>query len=156
MTEAGKKRRASLHLLKGAANLNDFDRGGIEVFHATLTDFQHALTVDNHTLKRALTDPRVLSGIGNAYSDEILDRAKLSPFKQTQKMSAEEFAVLFAATRDTLSEWLTRLRTETGEGFPSKVTAFRDGMAVHGRFREACPVCGSPVQRIVYAQNESN
>jgi formamidopyrimidine-DNA glycosylase len=156
LTEAGKKRRASLHLVQGENGLKDFDRGGLEVFEVDLDEFKEALVARNHTLKRALTDPRILSGIGNAYSDEILHRAGLSPFRQTQKMTAEEFNILYGATRDTLSEWLVRLREETGEGFPAKVTAFRPGMAVHGRFREPCPSCGSPVQRIVYAQNECN
>ena len=155
-TEASKKRRASLHLVLGSENLGEFDRAGLEVLDANEREFCAALQRDNHTLKRALTDPRILSGVGNAYSDEILHRARLSPFKQTQKMTAEELARLFVATQSTLSEWITRLRDEVGEGFPEKVTAFREGMAVHGRYREPCPDCGSPVQRIVYAQNECN
>lgn len=156
LMEAGEKRRVSPHLVRGERDLKDFERGGLEVFDADLEQFQHALTASNHTLKRALTDSRILSGIGNVYSDEILHRAGLSPFRQTQKMSAEEFSVLFDATRETLHDWLVRLREETGDGFPTKVTAFRSGMAVRGRFREPCPSCGAPVQRIVYAQTECN
>jgi len=156
LTEAGKKRRASLHLVRGRQSLEEFDRGGLELACASLTSFREALLRDNHTLKRALTDQSVLSGIGNAYSDEILLRAKLSPFKQTRALADEELTRLFDATRSTLDEWTGRLRTEIGDGFPEKVTAFRQGMAVHGRFGEPCPVCGAPVQRIVYASNESN
>ena len=156
LTEAGRKRRASLHLIRGDGALAEFDRGGLEVLQADLSDFRAAMSRENHTLKRALTDQRVLSGIGNAYSDEILLRAKLSPFKQTSALNDQEFARLFDATRTTLEEWTMRLRAESADGFPEKVTAFRDGMAVHGRFREPCPVCGAPVQRIVYASNECN
>ena len=156
LTEAGKKRRASLHVVQGVDALEQFERGGLEVSTASLEDFRAALMRDNHTLKRALTDQSVLSGIGNAYSDEILLRARLSPFKQTQSLSDQELAVLFDATRTTLDEWTERLRAEVGDGFPEKVTAFREGMAVHGRFRKPCPVCGAPVQRIVYASNECN
>jgi formamidopyrimidine-DNA glycosylase len=156
LTEAGRKRRASLHVVRGAEALSAFDRGGIEVAGASLSSFRAALVRHNHTLKRALTDQSVLSGIGNAYSDEILLRAKLSPFKQTQSLSDEECAALYDATRTTLGEWTARLRTEVGEGFPEKVTAFRPGMAVHGRFRQPCPVCAAPVQRIVYASSECN
>ena len=155
-TEASKKKRASLHLVTGAAAVAEFDRGGLEVETATSAEFSAALTRDNHTLKRALTDPRVLSGIGNAYSDEILHRARMSPFKQTGKLSGDELAGLYRATRAVLSEWTERLRVEVGEGFPEKVTAFRAEMAVHGRYRQPCPVCGAPIQRIVYAQNEAN
>jgi formamidopyrimidine-DNA glycosylase len=156
LTEAGKKRRASLHVVRGQQALAAFDRGGLDVSRASLASFREALLRENHTLKRALTDQSVLSGIGNAYSDEILLRARLSPFKQTRALSDAELAGLFEATRGTLDEWTQRLRTETGDGFPEKVTAFRQGMAVHGRYRQPCPVCGSPVQRIVYASNESN
>ncbi len=156
LTEAGRKRRASLHVVRGQHALAEFDRGGLELSRASLASFREALLRDNHTLKRALTDQSVLSGIGNAYSDEILLRAKLSPFKQTRSLSNEEIATLFDATRSTLDEWTERLRAETGDGFPEKVTAFREGMAVHGRFRKPCPVCGAPVQRIVYASNECN
>lgn len=156
LTEAGKKRRASLHVVRGQDALADFDRGGLEVSSASLASFREAMLRENHTLKRALTDQSVLSGIGNAYSDEILLRAKLSPFKQTRSLDEKEIARLFEATRSTLDEWTERLRAETGNGFPEKVTAFRQGMAVHGRYRQPCPVCGSPVQRIVYASNESN
>ena len=156
LTEAGRKRRASLHLVHGDKALAAFDRGGLEVLGASPQAFADALRRENHTLKRALTDPRILSGIGNAYSDEILHAAKLSPFRQTRSISDEELARLHAAVITVLNEWTERLRDETGERFPEKVTAFRDGMAVHGRYREPCPVCGSPVQRIVYASNESN
>lgn len=155
-TEASKKKRASLHLVRGRTALTSFDRGGLEVLEATMEDFRLALCRENHTLKRALTDPRVLSGIGNAYSDEILHRAGLSPFKQTHGLNDDELTSLFTATKKTLQEWVERLRTETGERFPEKVTAFRKGMAVHGRYREPCPACGAPIQRIVYAENESN
>lgn len=155
-TEASKKKRASLHVIEGAANLQALDRGGLEVMDANLESFRHALLRENHTLKRALTDPRIFSGIGNAYSDEILLHARLSPFKQTSSLSDDEIERLFQATRSTLGDWLERIRVEVGEGFPEKVTAFRDGMAVHGRYRKPCPVCGSPIQRIVYAENEAN
>ena len=156
LTEAGTKRRASLHLVRGEAGLAEHDRGGLEVLEADLPAFRERLLAGNHTLKRALTDPSLLSGIGNAYSDEILHRAKLSPVKLTSRLSEEEIATLFDATRETLTLWLERLRSETGDGFPEKVTAFREGMAVHGRYREPCPACESPVQRIVYASNETN
>ena len=155
-TEAGTRKRASLHLLAGEAALAEHDPGGLEVQDATRDAFAARLRAGNHTLKRALTDPHVLSGVGNAYSDEILHAARLSPFKQTQKITEEEMERLFAATRTTLLAWTDRLRAETGDGFPTRVTAFRPEMAVHGRYREACPVCGSPVQRIAYAANEAN
>jgi formamidopyrimidine-DNA glycosylase len=156
LTEAGSKRRASLHLVAGAASLADFARGGLEPLEATEAEFVTRLRLENHTLKRTLTDPRLFSGIGNAYSDEILHRARLSPLRLSSKLDDAEAARLFAATREILLEWTDRLRRETGEGFPVKVTAFREGMAVHGRYREPCPVCGTPVQRIRYAENETN
>jgi formamidopyrimidine-DNA glycosylase len=155
-TEAGTKRRASLHLVQGEAALAAFDAGGLDVFAADLAAFSRRLKLENHTLKRALTDPRLFSGIGNAYSDEILHRAKLSPIAMTSALSDEQVTRLFDATRTTLADWTGRLRTEAGGGFPEKVTAFRDGMAVHGRFGKPCPVCGAPVQRIRYAENETN
>jgi formamidopyrimidine-DNA glycosylase len=156
LTEAGTKRRASLHVGRGEAGLEAHRRGGLEVLEASEEQFRAALTRENHTLKRALTDPRLFSGIGNAYSDEILHHAGLSPLALTQKLSAADSARLFEATRGTLLDWIARLRHETGAGFPEKVTAFRDGMAVHGRFGKPCPVCGTAVQRIVYAENETN
>jgi len=156
LTEAGSKKRASLHLVEGERALGAFDRGALEVLDSSSEEFRAVLIRENHTLKRALTDPRLFSGIGNAYSDEILHRARLSPMKLTSKLSQEETARLQAAAKSTLTEWIERLRTETGAGFPSKVTAFRPEMAVHGRYGEACPDCGSPVQRIVYAENECN
>jgi len=156
LTEAGTKRRASLHLVQGDAVLKALDPGGIDVFHAALRTFAEVLTRENHTVKRALTDPHLFSGIGNAYSDEILHRAKLSPFAMTTQLSDEEIQRLHEATRETLNQWTERLRRQTGEGFPEKVTAFREEMAVHGRYRKPCPVCGAPVQRIVYAENETN
>ncbi len=156
LSEAGTKRRASIHLVKGQSELAAFDMQGLEVLDADLSGFSARLAKENHTLKRALTDPRSFSGIGNAYSDEILHRAKLSPIAQTQKLSADEVERLFEATRVTLREWTERLRADTGGKFPEKVTAFRSDMAVHGRFGLACPVCASPVQRIVYADNETN
>ena len=156
LTEAGTKRRASIHLIEGEAALAAMDPGGLEVLEARLEDFAARLKADRHTLKRALTDPHLFSGIGNAYSDEILHRAKLSPFAQTQSLSGEDTRRLYAAVRSTLTEWTERLRREAGADLPEKVTAFREGMAVHGRFRKPCPVCGSPVQRIVYADNETN
>ena len=156
LTEAGTKRRASIHLVEGEAALAAMDPGGLEVLEARLEDFAARLKADRHTLKRALTDPHLFSGIGNAYSDEILHRAKLSPFAQTQSLSDEDTRRLYAAVRSILTEWTERLRREAGADFPEKVTAFREGMAVHGRFRKPCPVCGSPVQRIVYAANETN
>jgi formamidopyrimidine-DNA glycosylase len=156
LTEAGTARRASMHLVRGAAGLHDFDRGGLEVLSATLEEFSRRLTSENHTLKRALADPRLFSGIGNAYSDEILHRARLSPVKLTRRIHAEDIERLYEATRSTLVEWTSRLREEAGENFPEKVTAFREGMAVHGRFGEPCRVCESKVQRIRYASNETN
>ena len=156
LTEAGSKRRASIHVVRGEAALAGFERGGLEVLSASLAEFSARLRSENHTLKRALTDPRLMSGIGNAYSDEILHRAKLSPLMLTSRLSDEQLSVLFEATRATLTDWTDRLRTDAGNGFPEKVTAFRDGMAVHGRFRQPCPVCGAPVQRIRYAENETN
>ena len=152
-TEAGTKRRASLHVLNTLANL---DPGGAEIFGIDAAEFGARLKRENHTLKRALTDPRLFAGIGNAYSDEILHRARLSPMAMTSKLSEQEVEHLFAATRETLAEWTERLRREAGGRFPEKVTAFREGMAVHGRFGKPCPVCGSPVQRIVFAENETN
>lgn len=156
LTEAGSKRRASIHLLRGRDAVRAQDPGGIEVLECDLATFRATLTRSRHTLKRALTDPHLFSGIGNAYSDEILHRARLSPVQMTTNLDDEEIARLFDATRATLIEWTDRLRADAGEGFPEKVTAFRPGMAVHGRFREPCPNCGSPVQRIVYSENETN
>ena len=153
LTEAGTKRRASLHLVQGEAALRAMDPGGIEVLQADGKAFAAQLRKENHTLKRALTDPRLFAGIGNAYSDEILHRAKLSPIALTKDLSDDQVKVLLDSTRAVLEEWTQRLRTE---GFPEKVTAFREGMAVHGRYGEPCPVCGAPVQRIVYAENETN
>ena len=155
-TEAGTKRRASLHVVEGEAALAAMDPGGLEILQAGPEEFAARLGQDRHTLKRALTDPHLFSGIGNAYSDEILHRAKLSPFAQTVSLSREDVGRLYDAARATLGEWTERLRMEAGTDFPQKVTAFREGMAVHGRFRKPCPVCGSPVQRIVYAENETN
>ena len=156
LTEAGSKHRASLHVVRGEEGLQSTDAGGIDVFAATLDSFREALTAENRTLKRALTDPRILSGIGNAYSDEILHAARLSPIAQTQKLKPQEWERLFAATRDTLRQWIDRLRAEAETGFPEKVTAFRKGMAVHGRHGEPCPRCGEKIQRIRYADNETN
>lgn len=156
LTEAGPKKRATLHVVRGEAELRRFDAGGIDPLTADLTSFQSALVRENHTLKRALTDPRLFSGIGNAYSDEILHRARLSPIALTSKLDEGETAGLFEATRAVLLQWIERLRVETGQTFPEKVTAFHDGMAVHGRYRQPCFVCDSPIQRIVYSQNESN
>jgi formamidopyrimidine-DNA glycosylase len=156
LTEMGVKKRASLHLVKGRDNLSDHDPKGLEIFDVDLASFRGAITRENHTLKRTLTDPHVFSGIGNAYSDEILHRAKLSPVKQTKQLSDAEIETLFHATKDCLSEWIERLRKDTGKNFPERVTAFRDDMAVHGKYRKPCPVCGAPVQRIVYAENETN
>ena len=156
LTEAGTKRQASLFVVRGADMLRQHDPGGIDVFEISLDAFGRVLRRDNHTLKRSLTDPHLFSGIGNAYSDEILHAAGLSPFKQTTTLTDEEVQRLFDATRATLTKWIARLQQETGETFPEKVTAFREGMAVHGRFGKACPTCGSPVQRIVYASNEAN
>lgn len=156
LTEAGAKRRASLHLFQTEADLDSIDPGGVDVFAVDLQGFQKVLTAENRTLKRALTDPRILSGIGNAYSDEILHAARLSPILLTHKLSAEEWRRLFSATRDTLQIWIDRLTSEASDSFPEKVTAFRKDMAVHGRFGEPCPRCGQPVQRIRYADNETN
>ena len=156
LTEAGTKRRASLHVVRGTAALAAFDAGGLEIADADRAAFTARLRAENHTLKRALTDPHILSGIGNAYSDEILHRARLSPIAHTQRLDDAAFERLFDATRDVLDEWTTRLRDEAGGRFPERVTAFRPQMAVHGKFRQPCPVCGTPVQRIVYADNECN
>ncbi len=156
LTEAGTKRRASLHVVRGEAELEAMDPGGINVFSIDLNAFRQALTVENRTLKRALTDPRILSGIGNAYSDEILHAAQLSPIALTYRLTPQEWKRLFDATRETLRTWIDRLRNETNGEFPEHVTAFRKDMAVHGRFGEACPRCGEPVQRIRYADNETN
>src|SRR5579872_1781930 len=156
LTEAGSQKRASLHVVSGENNLRALDAGGLDVLNADLAGFSAALTSANHTLKRALTDPRLFSGIGNAYSDEILHRAHLSPVALTQKLSAEEIQRLFEATRTALLEWIDRLRTDAGGEFPEKVTAFREGMAVHGRYGKPCPVCGAKIQRIRYAANETN
>jgi formamidopyrimidine-DNA glycosylase len=156
LTEAGTKRRASLHVVKGEEALRSIDPGGIEVFDSDLAGFTAAMTAENRTLKRALTDPRILSGIGNAYSDEILHAARLSPITLTSKLSPEEWNRLFAATRETLRMWVDRLGAEASKGFPEKVTAFRKDMAVHGRYGQPCPRCGEPVQRIRYADNETS
>lgn len=156
LTEAGAKRRASIHLVRGDEALAALDPGGIEVFDCGLDAFRAAMTAENRTLKRALTDPRILSGIGNAYSDEILHAARLSPVLLARKLSAQQWERLFDATRETLAAWIDRLLAEARNGFPAKVTAFRDGMAVHGRYGKACPRCGENVQRIRYASNETN
>jgi formamidopyrimidine-DNA glycosylase len=156
LTEAGSKHRASLHVLMGEEGLHSVDPGGIEVFESDLASFRAALTIENRTLKRALTDPRILSGIGNAYSDEILHAAQLSPVTLTRKLDEHEWERLFAATRHTLGLWIDRLRVEAGNDFPEKVTAFRKGMAIHGRYGESCPRCGEKIQRIRYADNETN
>jgi formamidopyrimidine-DNA glycosylase len=156
LTEAGTKRRASLHLVRGDQALEALDPGGLDIFSLTPETFQHALTAENRTLKRALTDPRVLSGIGNAYSDEILHAAQLSPIAQTRKLTPEEWQRLFTATRETLQLWIDRFNAEAEKSFPEKVTAFRPEMAVHGRFNQPCPRCGAPIQRIRYADNETN
>ena len=155
-TEAGTRKRASLNVVQGDGALREFDLGGLEILQADLAAFAARLTKENHTLKRALTDPHLFSGIGNAYSDEILHRAQLSPIALTAKLGEDQIARLFDATRIVLTEWTARLRAETGDGFPEHVTAFRPEMAVHGRFGKPCPVCGAPVQRIVYAENETN
>jgi formamidopyrimidine-DNA glycosylase len=155
-TEAGSKKRASLHLMAGESGLMTLDPGGLEVLSADLVTFGKALTSANHTLKRALTDPRLFSGIGNAYSDEILFEARLSPLALTQKLKPEEIERLYHAARATLKQWTDRLRQEAADGFPEKVTAFREGMAVHGRYKQPCPRCGSKIQRIRYASNETN
>lgn len=156
LTEAGTKHRASLHLLRGVEGLAPHDPGGLDVFRATPEEFRAALTRESHTLKRALTDPHLFDGIGNAYSDEILHAARLSPLRLTPQLTPEEIERLQRATRQTLDHWVERLQREAGDRFPEKVTAFREGMAVHGRYRQPCPVCGSPVQRIRYAENEVN
>lgn len=156
LTEAGSKRRASAHVIAGESNAQRFDPGGIDVLAMTLEQFTQALTLENHTVKRCLTDPHRFSGIGNAYSDEILHRARMSPIKLTQKMRSDEIQRLFEAVRETLLIWIDRLRVETGETFPEGVTAFRPAMAVHGRFGKPCPDCHAPVQRIRYADNETN
>jgi formamidopyrimidine-DNA glycosylase len=156
LTEAGAKHRASLYVLAGEEALHALDPGGIDIFSSDLESFREALTAENRTLKRALTDPRIVSGIGNAYSDEILHAARLSPIALTQKLNPDEWERLFTATRDTLKLWIDRLRAEPESGFPEKVTAFRTGMAVHGRYGESCPRCGEKIQRIRYADNETN
>jgi formamidopyrimidine-DNA glycosylase len=156
LTEAGTKKRASIHLVRGKAELQEHDPGGLEVLDASLDSFREALTRENHTVKRTLTDPHVFSGIGNAYSDEILHRARLSPIRMTQRMTETEIDWLYQAIKDSLAEWVERLRKERRGGFPEKVTAFRPDMAVHGKYGKPCPVCVSPVQRIVYAENETN
>jgi formamidopyrimidine-DNA glycosylase len=156
LTEAGTKKRASIYLVQGEATLQEHDPGGLEIFDASLEQFRNALTRENHTLKRSLTDPHLFSGIGNAYSDEILHRARLSPIRLTQQMNAGEIERLYHAIKESLNDWVERLRKERGSGFPEKVTAFRPDMAVHGKYRKPCPVCGSPVQRIVHAENETN
>ncbi len=156
LTEAGSKRRASLHVVRGQDALNAMDRGGIDVLSATIDEFAAKLRVENHTLKRSLTDPRLFSGIGNAYSDEILHRAKLSPTAHSARLDDEQIRRLYDATRETLLEWIDRLRKDADGEFPEKVTAFREEMAVHGKFGLPCPVCGTPVQRIRYADNETN
>jgi formamidopyrimidine-DNA glycosylase len=156
LTEAGTKRRAAIHLVRGEAALAAHDPGGLELFEADLDAFRAALTRESHTLKRALTDPRLLSGVGNAYADEILHRARLSPVRMTRQLTEEETARLFEAAKATLSDWIERLRREAGGAFPEGVTAFRPDMAVHGRYGKPCPDCGAPVQRIVHADNETN
>ena len=156
LTEAGAKRRASLHVIKGEGNLQALDPGGIDVFTSDLAAFRAALMAENRTLKRALTDPRILSGIGNAYSDEILHAAQLSPIAQTYKLQPEEWERLFTATRATLQRWIEQLAAEAQKNFPEKVTAFREDMAVHGKYGEPCPRCGEKIQRIRYADNETN
>jgi formamidopyrimidine-DNA glycosylase len=156
LTEAGTKKRASIYLVRGREALQEHDPGGLEIFDASVEQFREALTRVNHTLKRSLTDPHLFSGIGNAYSDEILHRARLSPIRLSQQMTAAEIKTLYHAIRESLNDWVERLRKERGSGFPEKVTAFRPDMAVHGKYRKPCPVCGSPVQRIVHAENETN
>ena len=156
LTEAGTKKRASLHIVRGEDALRQFERGGLEPLNVSEPAFAERLRSENHTIKRSLTDPRMFSGIGNAYSDEILHRARLSPAKLTSRLSDAEIARVFAATQDVLHEWIERMRTEVGDGFPEKVTAFRPEMAVHGKYGEPCPVCGTAVQRIRYADNETN
>src|SRR5687768_1566406 len=156
LTEAGSTRRASMHIVEGESALSQFDRGGIDPLDASPQDFASRLRLENHTLKRSLTDPRLFSGIGNAYSDEILHRARLSPVTHSTRLTDEEIERLRVATVETLTEWTERLRTEVGDGFPEKVTAFREEMAVHGKYGQPCPVCAAPVQRIRYASNETN
>jgi formamidopyrimidine-DNA glycosylase len=156
LTEAGSKKRASLVVVHGLERLRALDRGGVDVLNASAGEFRGALLVENHTLKRALTDPRLFDGIGNAYSDEILHAARLSPLQLTRNLTDEETDRLYAASRAVLTDWIARLRAETADRFPEKVTAFREGFAVHGRFNQPCPACGSPVQRIVYSENEAN
>jgi formamidopyrimidine-DNA glycosylase len=156
LTEEGTKKRASIHVVRGENALAEHDRGGVEPFEATLEQFAEGLRRERHTLKRSLTDARLFSGIGGAYADEIMHRAKVSPVTRTDRLTDEEIARLHAATTEVLGEWVDRLRDEARDGFPEKVTAFRDEMAVHGKFGEPCPVCGKPVQRIVYASNETN
>ncbi len=156
LTEAGSKKRAAIHVVRGAVALARHDPGGLELLEADVDAFAAVLRRENHTLKRSLTDPRLFSGIGNAYSDEILHRARLSPLKLTRRMDDGDVSTLFDAARQVLDEWTTRLRDQTGDGFPEKVTAFRPEMAVHGRYGEPCPDCGTPVQRIIYAENETN
>jgi len=156
LTEASQKKRASLHVVQGAASLAQFDRGGIEPLDCSLADFRAALTRENHTLKRSLADPRLFSGIGNAYSDEILFAAKLSPVLLTSRLTDEQIAQLYSATQAVLADWTNRLNAEAAQRFPEKVTAFRPEMAVHGRYRKPCPACGTAIQRIVHAENESN
>ncbi len=156
LTESGTKKQAALHIVQGEKALQALDAGGIDAMQSDFETFLTVLTRENHTLKRALTDPRLFSGIGNAYSDEILFRARLSPLALTRGLKDDEIKMLYSAARDILSEWIDRLRRETGDGFPERVTAFRKNMAVHGRYRQPCPICGSPVQRIRYATNESN
>jgi formamidopyrimidine-DNA glycosylase len=156
LTEAGSRRQASIHIVRGREALAEHDRGGLEVLEADLAAFGERLTRESHTLKRMLTDPHVFSGIGNAYSDEILHAARLSPLKLTSALTGEEIERLYHATRETLQIWVERLRDEAGGAFPEKVTAFREGMAAHGRFGKPCPVCGAPIQRIAYARNEAN
>ena len=156
LTEASTKKRASMHLVRGRESLERFHRGGIEIFSASVDEFKNALTRENHTLKRTLTDPRLFSGIGNAYSDEILHAAQLSPMRLSRQLSDEEIARLYAATRSVMTRWIELLRRQTGTGFPEKVTAFHSEMAVHGKFGQPCPVCGTLVQHIVYSENECN
>jgi formamidopyrimidine-DNA glycosylase len=156
LTEAGSTRRASLHVVRGAGSLAQFERGGVEPLQSSTAQFAERLRSENHTVKRALTDPRLFSGIGNAYSDEILHRAGMSPVTLTSRLTDEEISRLHEATRTALTEWIARLRTEAGDGFPQKVTAFRPEMAVHGKYGQPCPVCGTSVRRIRYADNETN
>ncbi len=156
VTEAGSKKRASLHILRGRLSLAALDPGGLEILDCTVGQFAERLQKENHTLKRTLTDPRIFSGIGNAYSDEILHHGRLSPLKQTQRLAEDEILRLHGSVQTVMRFWIERLRKETGEAFPEKVTAFRDGMAVHGRYKKPCPECGTAVQRIAYAQNECN